>query len=125
MKIFKLLIISLFVYSCDNSKPVFEDAGGALHICLDDEPESYFSRDVYDAHSFTVLSQVMECLISFDQKDLSITPQIAKSWKISPDKLKYEFTIRDNILFHPHDVFTSDEDRILTVDDVRKTIETI
>jgi len=125
MKIFTLFLITLFVYSCDNSKPVFEDAGGALHICLNDEPESYFSRDVNDAHSFTVLSQVMECLISFDQKDLSITPQIAKSWKISPDKLKYEFTIRENILFHPHDVFTSDQDRILTVDDVRKTIETI
>ena len=121
---FIVLIIAL--YSCNSGKkPLFEFAGGSIHIALDNEPATFISRNVDDIYSADVLSQVMECLVSLDPKDLSVVPKIAKSWTISSDGLTYEFLIRKDVLFHPHEVFTSNEERKLTVEDVKKTIELI
>ena len=104
--VFTLLMFTII--SCSSNKhPEFEYSGGALHVALDNEPSTFISRNVDDAYSAEVLYQVMECLVSLDPKDLSVTPQIAKSWKISPDGLSYEFTIRNKILFHPSSVFSS------------------
>jgi ABC-type transport system substrate-binding protein len=119
-------ILLLTVFSCSNdNRPLSENAGGSIKLSLETEPATYISRDVGDLYSANVLSQVMECLVSLNPKDLSVSPQIAKSWKISSDGLSYEFTIRDNILFHPSSVFNSDKERILTVDDIKNTIELI
>jgi oligopeptide transport system substrate-binding protein len=116
----------LILFSCSKGEhPVFEHAGGSIYLSLENEPATYISRDVRDVYSANVLSQVMECLVSLDPKDLTVVPQIASSWKTSPDGLEYEFEIRKNIKFHPHSTFESDEDRILTVEDVKKSIELI
>ncbi len=127
MKLFwSFLCLTATLYSCNRGEnPLFEFSGGSIHIALDNEPATFISRNVDDIYSADVLSQVMEGLVSLDPKDLTVMPRIAKSWKISPDGLTYEFRIRNDILFHPHDVFVSDEDRILTVNDVKKTIELI
>ncbi len=122
--IFTFLIVTLI--SCSGNKhPEYEFSGGALHVALDNEPATFISRNVDDVYSADVLYQVMECLVSFDSKDLKIVPKIAKSWEISPDGLTYEFEIRNDVLFHPHDIFSSDEDRKLTVEDVKNSIELI
>ena len=122
--VFTLLMFTII--SCSSNKhPEFEYSGGALHVALDNEPSTFISRNVDDAYSAEVLYQVMECLVSFDPKDLSVVPKIAKSWEISPDGLSYEFVIRKGILFHPHEVFGSEKERELTVEDVKKTIELI
>lgn len=120
------IFLTITLFSCNSGKnPLFEYAGGSIHIALDNEPATFISRNVDDIYSADVLNQVMECLVSFDPKDLTITPKIAKSWKISPDGLTYEFVIRKDVMFHSHDVFSSDEDRLLTVEDVKKTVELI
>ncbi len=124
--IFFNLLLLFFLFSCSNNKtPLFENAGGSIKLSLETEPATYISRDVSDVYSANVLSQVMECLVSLNAEDLTIEPQIAKSWKISSDGLSYEFTLRNNVLFHPSSAFTSDKERILTVEDVKKTIELI
>lgn len=92
---------------------------------LENEPGTYLTRDVNDVYSADVLNQVMECLVSLDPKDLTVMPQIASSWKISSDGLNYEFILRKNVMFHPHSVFGSDEDRLLTAEDVKSSIENI
>lgn len=92
---------------------------------LENEPGTYLTRDVNDVYSADVLNQVMECLVSLDPKDLTVVPQIASSWKISSDGLNYEFVLRKDVMFHPHSVFGSDEDRILTAEDVKSSIENI
>jgi oligopeptide transport system substrate-binding protein len=122
--VYSLLLLSIF--SCNNDKnPLYDYAGGSVKLSLETEPATYISRDVGDIYSANVLSQVMECLVSINPKDLSVSPQIAKSWKISEDGLSYEFTVRNNILFHTSSVFNSEKERILSVDDVKKTIEFI
>ena len=123
--LFSLLIIATLLSCNSNKHPEFEFAGGSIRLCIENEPATYISRDVIDVYSANVLSQVMECLVSLDAKDLTVNPQIAKSWTVSPDGLNYEFTLRKNIFFHPHSSFVNDEDRLLTSEDVKKTIELI
>lgn len=116
----------LIVCSCsDKSKSEFEFAGGEFRMALGAEPSTFVSRDVRDSYSAMVLTQVMECLVSLHPKDLSLQPQIAEYWKIKEQGKVYEFKIREGIKFHPHQIFNSDEERTLTPEDVKKSIELI
>lgn len=127
MKLFYFFTLFIFLLSSCNygGHPISELAGGSIHLALENEPATYITRDVNDSYSADVLNQVMEGLVSLDPKDLKVVPQIASSWKISADGLMYEFILRKNVMFHPHNVFGSDEDRILTGDDVKSSIENI
>lgn len=127
MKSFYFFSLFIIVLSSCNygGHPVSELAGGSIHMPLENEPGTYLTRDVNDVYSADVLNQVMECLVSLDPKDLTVVPQIASSWKISSDGLNYEFVLRKDVMFHPHSVFGSDEDRLLTAEDVKSSIENI
>lgn len=119
-----LYALSVLIYSCSSeSKKQFEFAGGAIAMSIENEPSTFVPREVSDYYSAAVLSQVMEGLVSMDPKDLKIQPQIASKWKISDDGLTYEFDIRKDIYFHPNEQLTSKNDRLLTVEDVRYSIE--
>ena len=87
-----LFISLLFVLiSCsDSSKSSFEFAGGTFKMALNNEPSTFVSREIRDVYSSSVLTQVMEGLVSLNPKDLKVQPQLAESWKISPDGLIYE-----------------------------------
>lgn len=127
MKFINILIIScLLLSSCDNvSKSTFENAGGSFNMAISNEPGTFIPREIRDIYSSTVLMQMMEGLVSFDPKDLTIKPQIAESWTISSDGLTYEFKIREGIKFHPHSIFKNEDDRLLSAEDVKSTIELI
>jgi ABC-type transport system substrate-binding protein len=117
------LLLLLTACGGGSDRKQFEYAGGCLKMSLDNGPTTFIASEVTDMYSATVLSQVMEGLVSFNPEDLTVRGQLAKSWKVSPDGLSYTFTIRDDIWFHEHSVFESDEDRKLTVEDVRFSIE--
>ncbi|MFN5148109.1 MAG: ABC transporter substrate-binding protein [Flavobacteriia bacterium] len=125
MKTTGILLAFLFLtYSCSKeSKKQFQHAGGTISMAIDNEPSTFIPRDVADFYTATVLTQVMEGLVSLDPKDLKIRPQLASDWNISDDGLTYEFVIRDDVYFHPHKVFATKEDRKLSPKDVIHTIE--
>lgn len=119
-----LCSLSLVLWSCsgkDNKQ--FEHAGGALRMAIEIEPSTHIPRDVSDYYTATVLNQIVEGLVSMDPKSLKVNPQLAASWKISDDGLKYEFTLRENILFHPHELLSSEDQRLLTTKDVVRSVE--
>ncbi len=117
-------ILALLVVGCSGeSIKQFEHAGGTLTMSIDIEPSTHISRDVTDYYTATVLNQVMEGLVSIDPKSLNVNPQIASEWKVSPDGLRYDFTIRKDVYFHPNKLFSNDNDRRLTADDIQKSIE--
>lgn len=123
-KIGLFILIGLMAISCNRqTKKQFEYAGGSLKMAIDNEPSTFIPRDAMDYYSATVLTQVMEGLVSLDPKDLKIKPQLATSWTISEDGLTYEFVLRNDVYFHPHEVFSSLEDRKLTPVDVKRSIE--
>lgn len=92
-------------------------------MCLNDFTSTNIARDVTDIHSARVMYQVMEGLVSFNTDDLKVKPQLAKSWKVSSDKLTYTFEIRDDVYFHECDVFSSKSDRKLNVEDIIYSFE--
>jgi oligopeptide transport system substrate-binding protein len=116
--------ILLFMNSCQSEqKNTFKHAGGTFTITLDNVPLSYTPHEVSDYYSSVLLTQVMEGLVSLDPKDLKIKPQLADSWEISDDGLNYTFQLRKNVYFHPHPVFESDKERLITIEDVVYSIE--
>lgn len=127
MKLSFLILVPLLLLfiSCSDSsdRKQFEHAGGCLKMSIDNEPKTFTAREVTDVYSATVLSQIVECLVSFNPDDLSIRAQLAKSWKVSSDGLSYTFTLRDDVLFHEHEVFSSKEERKMKASDVVFTFE--
>lgn len=123
MKLVPFILLILVLTSCGSDKKQFEFAGGSFKMALDNTPTTFIPREVNDVYSFELLSQVMEGLVSFNPEDLSLQPQIAERWNISGDGTVFTFTIRDDILFHENPVFSSEEERKLTVDDVLFTFE--
>jgi oligopeptide transport system substrate-binding protein len=121
-----IIVILTVLYSCVNSeKRQFKFAGGTFKMALDNEPATFNTMEISDLYSSIVVSQIMEGLVSVDPKSLQLIPQIAKSWKISDDGKTYEFIVRDDIFFHSHPLFRSQDDRRLKVNDVKYTFERI
>lgn len=122
--IYLVLFLALFASSCESEKvQQFEHAGGTFSLALNNGPATHIPRNVTDYYSSTILMQINECLVGMDSKTTKIVPKLAKEWTISDNGKTYEFTLRDNVYFHDHEVFSSLEDRLMTADDVIKSFE--
>ncbi|HRP53056.1 MAG TPA: peptide ABC transporter substrate-binding protein [Fluviicola sp.] len=116
-------ILLTLLNACGEHKKQFEFAGGTFATCIDNEPNSFIARNVTDIYSFQMISQIMEGLVSFNPDDLSLQPQLAKSWKVSDEGDVFTFTIRDDVYFHNHEMFSSESDRLMTMEDVLYSFE--
>ncbi|MBK6820742.1 MAG: ABC transporter substrate-binding protein [Bacteroidetes bacterium] len=56
-------------------------------------------------------------LIEFDE-NMQVKPSLAKSWKISDDRLTYTFTLRNDVYFQDNEVFENGKGRKMTAADV-------
>lgn len=119
----KIVLISLLLSACGENLKKFEFEGGTFRMCLSDFPSTNIARQATDVHSATVLSQVMEGLVSFSPDDLKIQAQLAESWTISKDNLLYTFKIRDNVYFHKSTILDTEEKRKLQLSDIVHSIE--
>lgn len=72
-----------------------------------------FSRD--QANIWAV-HQMFNGLVQLDS-NLNIKPSIARDWKISEDGMTYTFYLRDDVLFHQHELFESIDARRVTAHD--------
>jgi len=124
MKQVLLLLTTLFLLAC-SKRSNSELDGGTIRMCLETEPITYLTYEVSDYYSATIFGQVMEGLVSIDPENLKIKAQLAASWTINDDGSEYTFNIREGVFFHPHEVFLSDNDRLLTPEDIVKTFELI
>ncbi len=126
MKKISLFLILIALFSCNKSNnKQYEYAGGSVKLCLENEPFTYVTYEVQDVNAQSVLSQVMQGLVSLDAKSMKIIPQIAKSWKMTEDGLNYTFNLRNDVYFHEHELFSSKSDRLLTAEDIIATFEKI
>jgi peptide/nickel transport system substrate-binding protein/oligopeptide transport system substrate-binding protein len=73
--------------------------GGTYQRPLEFNPKTLDPALSLDMYSTTVIQQIFDGLVQFD-KDLNITPAIAKSWTITPDGLNYTFFLREGVKFH-------------------------
>jgi len=72
-----------------------------------------FARTLQDTW---VANQLFNGLVQLDS-NLNIIPCIAKNWTISEDGLDYEFTLKDDVYYHKHNLFGKDSTRKVVAED--------
>lgn len=122
-KFLMLLLVGL-VASCSSKEGKQAPfSGGKMSMALEADLTEKRPAEVIDFYSATILSQIYEGLVFIDNESLDIKPQLAKSFTISTDGLRYEFDLRDDVYFHPSSIFTTEKERLLTANDVVYTFE--
>jgi peptide/nickel transport system substrate-binding protein/oligopeptide transport system substrate-binding protein len=110
--IFSLLFASLFISSQNSQSEVKKKEisvrGGTYRRPLEFMPRTLDPALAADIYSVTVIHQLFDGLVQFDQ-NLNIIPAIAKSWKISHDGLTYTFFLREGVKFHNGRELTADD----------------
>jgi peptide/nickel transport system substrate-binding protein len=88
-------------------------AGGTLTIVqsADIAPNTFLSQN---NPNFSVIRTVFNTLTEYDHKTLEPKPELATSWKISPDRKSIALQLRDNVTFHSGRPFTA-ADVIFTI----------
>ena len=82
--------------------------GGTLTLAVAAEPPALTSLTTTAATSVIVSPKVTEGLLTYDF-DLTPRPQLAAAWSVSPDGLRYTFTLRQGVTWHDGQQFTSDD----------------
>lgn len=116
IRLYNYLIISflaLVLFSCTNENPnagkkVFRYNEAANIQTLD---PAYAK----DQAMIWVDVQLYNGLVQMDN-ELNIIPSIAKSWSVSNDGLEYTFHLRNDVFFHPHELFKNGKRRVVAED---------
>lgn len=77
-----------------------------------------------DQANIWAVNMLFNGLVQFD-KNLNITPCLAKSWSISADGLTYTFMLRNDVYFHAHELFPNGKGRKVTAADVAYSLQRI
>ncbi|MFA5575217.1 MAG: peptide ABC transporter substrate-binding protein [Brumimicrobium sp.] len=121
----QLIVIVFIIYgmfACSgNDKLKFEHAGGTFSFPLKNMPVSHFPYNTIDIYSTTLLNQVYEGLVQRNPQTLQAEPSLASDWQVLDNGRKIQFTLRDDVYFHPHHAF--DELIKLSPEDVVYSIE--
>ena len=72
-----------------------------------------FSKDLADIWA---TNQLFNGLVQMDEQ-MNVLPSIAKRWTISEDALTYSFILRNDVLFHKHELFGKDSTRNVVASD--------
>ncbi|WP_414447163.1 ABC transporter substrate-binding protein [Burkholderia sp. 22PA0099] len=86
--------------------PATRQRGGTLNMLINPEPPVLVSIFQTTGPALVASSKVIEGLLAYDF-DLHPRPQLATAWNVSPDGLKYTFTLRRNVKWHDGQPFTS------------------
>lgn len=91
--------------------------GGTFYYNLESTPTTLNPLSSSDAYASRVQAYILEGLLERDIETYDWKPALATSWKVSPDGLKFEFTLRDGVKWH--------DGKDLTVEDVKFSFDAI
>ncbi len=77
-----------------------------------------------DAPSHHVVHQICDLLVDFDST-LTLQPELAESWEVSPDGLTYTYHLRHGVMFHDSPVFPGGKGREMKASDVKYCFDRI
>lgn len=80
--------------------------GGSLTMSLDPEPSILVSALNSSSAVYVVASKIFDGLVSYD-KDFNMLPRLATSWEMSDDGLTITFHLREGVVWHDGEPFTS------------------
>ncbi len=84
-------------------------ADGYLRYRLREDPPDLDPAQASDVVSAAVLLNVGDGLVTFEPLTLEVRPAVASSWTVSDDGRVYDFTLRDDVLFHDGTKVTADD----------------
>ena len=116
-----LVLYALFLISCSGKH---ETDKNIFHY---NEQTGIASLDPAFAKNQSIMwavHQLYNTLVEVNQ-DLNTVPSLAKSWKISGDRLTYTFHLRSDVFFHNDDVFENGRGRRLIAKDVEYSLRRI
>ncbi|WP_217808046.1 ABC transporter substrate-binding protein [Oceanibacterium hippocampi] len=82
--------------------------GGTLQSVLWPEPPGIMTGIYTQSSALLPTTKIFESLLTYDF-NLNPHPNLAESWEISPDGLKYTFKLRENVRWHDGEAFTADD----------------
>ena len=122
----------VLLMSCESNKnsqseinsPATKEQSG-LDFAVTEKLQTLDPIKITDVISFQIASQIMEPLLRFSEKDLTLVPVIAKSWEISEDNLIYTFKLKKGVFFQDNSCFEQGKGRELTTNDIVYTFKRI
>jgi peptide/nickel transport system substrate-binding protein len=82
--------------------------GGILDYAVDAEPPNYDCEANFSFVASHVLAPEYSTLLKFDTARYpEVEGDLAQSWRVSPDRMTYTFTLQPNVLFHDGSRLTS------------------
>ena len=73
--------------------------------------KTLYPQGVTEVTGHRIVTQIYEGLVSFDQKDLTIEPCLAKSWDVDSSATVYTFHLRTGVVFHDDACFPDGKGR--------------
>jgi peptide/nickel transport system substrate-binding protein len=115
---FGALAVSGCRSAVDDNSQAGPRAGGTLTIVqsADIAPNTFLSQN---NPNFSVIRTVFNTLTAYDHRTLQPKPELATSWKLSPDNKSITLQLRDGVTFHSGRPFTAD-DVIFTIKAIRR-----
>ena len=114
MRLICLLFLIANLSGCYQNKSLTQNT---LIYCTESLPASFNPQISHDIASLDATThQIYSRLVKIDSKTNKFIPDLAESWQRSADKLRYRFTLRENISFHQTAFFKPT--RFLNADDI-------
>ncbi|MBF0457918.1 MAG: ABC transporter substrate-binding protein [Nitrospirae bacterium] len=86
----------LIICSCDTKSGTPD---GYVCIRLNTNPTTLDPASIVDVQGGAIAAKIYNGLVRLDA-DMNVVPDIAESWQLSPDALKYTFKLRRDVQFH-------------------------
>ncbi len=97
-----LLLCTLLGWSCTTeTQNTLVFGRGSDSVGLDPALEN-------DGESFKVCDNIYETLVTYQAESTAIQPQLARSWEVSQDRLKWTFNLRTDVSFHDQTPFNAE-----------------
>lgn len=122
-----ILIFAFALSSCNNNAKTAsaekrEAKGGVKYggVFRYNEVEylkTLYPQGVTEVTGHRITCQIYEGLVTFNQKDLTIEPCLAKSWDVDPTATVYTFHLRSGVLFHDDACFADGKGREMKASD--------
>jgi len=120
------LVVALFS-SCNNNsqtstaeKRVAKGGvkyGGVFRYNEVEYLKTLYPQAVTEVTGHRIVTQIYEGLVSFNQKDLTIEPLLAKTWDVDSTATVYTFHLRSGVVFHDDACFPEGKGRVMTAHD--------
>lgn len=129
--LFLLFSFSILLNSCGDSNSDTSNLkavggkiyGGEFSFMSPEKIESLLPITVSNIYSNRILSQIYEPLLRIDMSTMQVIPSLAESFKVSEDAKVFTLKLREGVMFHEDDCFSNNDDRTLTAEDVKFSLD--